>query len=122
MAIKIEIPIKRGEVYLMNFDPTIGSEIKKIRPAVIIQNDISNKHSAVTIVAAVSSADDSIHYPNEVFVKKGEGGLDNDSFVLLNQVRTIDRIRLIKRLGILKPSTVTSIDRAIEISMGLIEI
>lgn len=121
MVTKAVASPRRGEVYLVNFDPTIGSEIKKTRPAVVVQNDVSNRHSAVTIVAAISSADDSTPYPNEVFVKKGEGGLDNDSFVLLNQVRTIDRSRLIKKLGALKQGTVTSVDRAIEISMGLIE-
>lgn len=113
---------KRGEVYLVNFDPTIGSEIKKTRPAVIIQNNISNKHSTVTIVAAITSSDGSTPYPNEVFVKSGEGGLDKDSFVLLNQVRTVDGVRLIKKLGVLKAQTIGSVDRAIEISLGLGEL
>ena len=122
MAKKVgDIP-KRGEVYLVNFDPTIGSEIKKIRPAVVIQNNISNKHSAVTIVAAISSADGADPYPNEVFGKKGQGGLDCDSFVLLNQMRTVDKARLIKSLGTFKPQVVNSINRAIEISLGLAEL
>lgn len=121
MTAKAKGQYKRGEVYLVNFDPTVGSEIKKTRPAVIIQNDISNKHSAVTIVAAISSADGTTPYPNEVFVKKAEGGLDCDSFVLLNQVRTVDKARLIKKLGSLKHGTVESINRAIEISLGLVE-
>lgn len=122
MAVKIIAPYpKRGDVYLVNFDPTIGHEIKKTRPAVVIQNDISNKHSAVTVVAAISSADGSAPYPNEVFVKKEEGGLDCDSFVLLNQVRTIDKVRLIKKLGGLKSKTIGSINRAIEISLGLVD-
>jgi len=122
MATKVGVSPKRGEIYLVNFDPTIGSEIKKTRPAVIIQNDISNKHSAVTIVAAISSADDSVPYPNEVFVKKVEGGLDCDSFILLNQVRTVDKIRLAKKLGVLKPQTIRSINQALEISLGLVEL
>ena len=122
MVTKIAGNPKRGEVYLVNFDPTIGSEIKKTRPAVNIQNDISNKHSAVTIVAAISSSDGSTPYPNEVFVKKGEGGLSNDSFVLLNQIRTVDKTRLIKKLGVLKQSTMEDINRALEISLGLVEI
>lgn len=122
MATKVTAPLNRGSVYLVNFDPTIGSEIKKTRPAVIIQNDTSNKHSTVTIVAAISSADGSVPYPNEVFVKKGEGGLDCDSFVLLNQVRTVDRARLVKKLGTFKQNTMGSIDHAIEISLGLVEL
>ncbi len=86
----------------------------------VIQNDISNKHSAVTIVAAISSSDGSVTYPNEVFVKKGEGGLDCDSFVLLNQIRTVDRARLVKKLGTFKQNTMDSIDHSIEISLGLV--
>lgn len=121
MVGNVEIYPKRGEVYLVNFDPTVGSEIRKTRPAVVIQNDVSNKHSAVTIVSAISSADAESRYPNEVFVKMGESGLDCDSVVLLNQIRTIDKTRLIKKLGILKPKTVESIDRAVEISLGLIK-
>lgn len=121
MARKVEICPKKGEVYLVNFDPTIGSEIKKTRPAVVIQNDISNKHSEVTIVSAISSADSESRYPNEVFVTKGEGGLDCDSFVLLNQIRTVDKMRLIKKLGVFKPKTIENIDRAVEISLGLVE-
>lgn len=121
MARNVGAQPNRGEVYLVNFDPTIGHEIKKTRPAVVIQNNVSNKHGAVTIVSAISSADAESRYPNEVFVKKGEGGLDCDSVVLLNQIRTIDKTRLIKKLGILKPKTVESIDRAVEISLGLIK-
>ena len=119
MVTKVAVNPRRGEVYLVNFDPTVGSEIKKTRPAVVIQNDVSNKHSAVTIVAAVTSSYGSIAYPNEVFVKKGEGGLDSDSFVLLNQIRTIDKIRLVKKLGVLKVQTMGCVDRAMEISLGL---
>lgn len=122
MATKVAVYPRRGETYLVNFDPTVGSEIKKTRPAVVIQNDISNKYSAVTIVAAVTSSDASNPYPNEVFVKKGEGGLDCDSFVLLNQVRTVDRARLVKKLGTFKQNTMDSIDHAIEISFGLVEL
>lgn len=121
MTRNAEVRPSSGEVYLVNFDPTIGHEIKKTRPAVVIQNNVSNKHSAVTVVSAISSADNEDRYPNEVFVKKGEGGLDGDSFVLLNQIRTIDKMRLIKKLGVLKPKTVENIDRAIEISLGLVK-
>lgn len=122
MAKKVEISPKRGEVYLVNFDPTIGSEIKKTRPAVIIQNDISNKHSAVTIVSAISSTDSDKRYPNEVLVVKGEGRLDCDSIVLLNQIRTIDKARLVKKLGVFKPKILESIERALEISLGIVDL
>ena len=114
---------KRSEVWLVNFDPTIGAEINKTRPALIIQNDISNTYSPVTIVAAITSAKagDKI-YPTEVFVKAKAGGLANDSLVLLNQIRTIDKQRLVKKLGTLPTSTMKSVTTAIEISLDTIGI
>ena len=120
MAKKQEI--KRGAVYLVSFDPTVGSEIKKTRPAVIIQNDIANRHSPVVIVAAVTSSADRHLHPTDVFVPKKEGGLEADSLILLNQIRTVDRQRLSKYLGVLSPTTVTAINTALAISVGLTDI
>jgi mRNA interferase MazF len=114
--------LTRGEVYLVNFDPTIGSEIKKTRPALIIQNDIANEYSPITIVAAITTKYDDKLFPTEVLLIKNEGGLTQDSVVLLNQIRSIDKQRLIKRLGKIKDSTLKKIDSAIKISLGLIEI
>ena len=110
---------RRGEVYLVNLDPTVGSEIKKTRPAVIIQNDLGNQYSPVTIVAPITSGEKSL-YPIEVEAKAPEGGLANDSLVLLNQIRAIDKQRLVKRLGKLKVGTMARVDLAIKISLGLI--
>ncbi len=112
----------RGEVYLVSFDPTVGSEIRKTRPAVIIQNDIANRHSPVTIVAAITSHKERHQHPTDVFVPKDEAGLTADSFILLNQIRTIDRRRLIKRFGIVSPKTMKAINTALEISIGLVEV
>ncbi len=112
---------KRGEVYLVNFDPTIGAEIRKTRPALILQNDVANRHSPVTIVAAISGQFDEPLYPTEVLLSSPEGGLDHDSVVLLNQVRTMDKARLVARLGRLKPETMHRVDRALQISFGLIQ-
>ncbi|RQW08939.1 type II toxin-antitoxin system PemK/MazF family toxin [candidate division KSB1 bacterium] len=111
----------RGEVYLVNLDPTIGSEIKKTRPAVIIQNDVGNQYSPITIIAPITSGDKAV-YPVEVEVKKSEGGLDNNSLILLNQIRTVDQQRLVKRLGRLDDQTMGKVDQAIMISLGLIKI
>ena len=110
---------KRGEVYLVNFDPTVGAEISKTRPALIIQNNIANKYSPVTIVAAISSQIDEKIYPTEVFVSTGEGGLERNSLVLLNQIRTIDKRRLVKRLGILKRETMEQVEEALKVSLGI---
>lgn len=112
---------KRGEIWIVNFDPTVGSEIKKTRPAVILQNNIGNRFSSVTIVAALSSHFDDTLYPTEVLVEAGAGGLKDVSVVLLNQVRTIDKRRLAKKIGRLRPETMQKIDQALQISLGIIE-
>jgi mRNA interferase MazF len=113
---------KRGEIYIVNFDPTIGAEIKKTRPALVLQNDIANRHSPITIVAAITSKYDATLYPTEVLVKPPEGGLTTNAVVLLNQIRSIDKGRLIKRLGLLKPATMQKVDRALQISLGLMKL
>lgn len=113
---------KRGEIYVVNFDPTVGAEIKKTRPALVLQNDIANRHSPITIVAAITSKYDATLYPTEVLVKPPEGGLTTNAVVLLNQIRSIDKGRLIKRLGLLKPATMQKVDRALQISLGLMKL
>lgn len=118
---KVTYP-QRGEIYLVNFDPTIGSEIQKTRPALILQNNIANEYSPITIVAAITSSSDEKLYPMEVLIKSPEGGLGKDSTILLNQIRSIDKQRLIRLLGKLTPTRMTQVDKAIQISLGLIEL
>ena len=122
MAPKAQIVPKRGDIYLVNFDPTVGSEIKKTRPALILQNDIANEHSPITIVAAITSKFDDKLYPTEVLIPQGTGGLSTDSIVLLNQIRSIDKRRLVKKLGAVTPSTMMRVDRAIQISLGTVPV
>lgn len=110
---------KRGEVWLVNFDPTVGSEIKKTRPAVILQNNTCNRFSSVTVVAAVSSQFSDTLYPTEVLVEPPDGGLKERSVVLLNQVRTVDGARLVKKIGALRSATLESVNRALVISLDL---
>jgi len=112
--------ITRGEVYLVNFDPTVGSEIKKTRPALVIQNDVSNKYSPIIIVAAVTSKYDDKLYPTEILIKAGEAGLKEDSVILLNQIRSIDKSRIVKKLGKVNTITLKRADIALKISMGLV--
>ena len=121
MATRKPLIPKRGEVYLVAFDPALGAEIQKTRPALILQNDIGNQHSPVTIVAALTS-NVLRRGPTSVLVNAPEGGLTVDSVILLNQVRTIDKSRLVKRLGVLRAATVEQVDQAILISLALIEI
>ena len=118
---KIAFP-KRGQVYLVSFDPTVGKEIRKTRPAVILKNDVANRWSPITIVAAVTSQFEEPLYPTEVRVKASEGGLSADSVVLLNQIRSINKRRLVKRLGVLNQDTMAQVDRAIIASLGLVNI
>ena len=111
---------RRGEVYLVALDPVVGSEIGKTRPALVVQNDVGNRFSRVTIVAAITSKFGPKLYPTEVPVPAGEGGLTEDSVVLLNQVRTVDRGRLVRRLGRVRPRTLRGVDRALAVSLGLV--
>ena len=113
---------KRGEVVVVDFDPTIGAEIRKRRPALVIQNDIDNRHSPITIVAALTSQVAAERYPTEVVLHPPEGGLKRPSAVLLNQIRSVDRRRLVGRLGRLEPETMARVDRALRISLGLVKL
>ena len=110
---------RRGEVYLVSFDPTLGAEIKRTRPALVIQNDVANRWSPITIVAAISSRIDEPTYPTDVRVDPPEGSLRAASVVLLNQLRSIDRRRLVRRLGRLRPETIKRVDRALQVCLGL---
>lgn len=117
----IIIPLLRGDVYLVNLDPIIGKEIGKSRPAVIIQNDIGNKFSPVTIIAPISTVKEITKpLPIMIFLEKGEGGLKEESYVDCGQIRTIDKDkRLINKFGSLSKSKMNEIDKALKISLSL---
>ena len=112
--------LKRGDIYLVNFDPTIGAEIKKTRPALILQNDIANSYSPITIVAALSTQFKKPLYPTEVLIQAKESSLGKDSVVLLNQIRSVDGRRLVKRLGTLSTDTMLLVDQVLLISFGIV--
>ena len=114
--------IKRGDILLVNLDPTIGHEIKKSMPAVIIQNDVGNKYSPITIIAPITSQNIEKVYPIEVLLLQRISGLEKNSKVLLNQIRAIDKRRVIKKLGRVDKETMAEIDNSIKISLGLVEI
>ena len=109
--------VRRGEICLV--DRTVGSEIKKTRPALIIQNDVGNKYSPLTIVAPVTSTPRAKKYPTEVNIAAKESGLDSDSTVLLSQIRTIDKSRIDRKLGALSPVKMREVDEAIRISLAI---
>jgi len=96
--------------------------VQKTRPALVVQNDIANRYSPITIVAAITSTVDPRPRPTKVLVKAAEGGLSGDSMVLLNQIRSVDKRRLLKRLGKLSPVTLEDVNRALLISFGLVTV
>lgn len=113
--------IHRGDIYLVNLDPITGKEIGKARPAIIIQNDIGNKFSPVTIIAPITSSKEVVKpLPIMILLEKGDGGLKEQSYVDCGQIRTIDKNqRLITKLGSLEKSKIIEIDKALRISLGL---
>ena len=114
---------RRGEIYLTALDPTLGREIKKTRPALVIQNDTSNRLSDITIVAPITST---VRFPlnpvHVLLVADRNTGLSVTSVALFNQIRAVDRIRLIQRLGSVDNETLERVDEAIQISLGLIQL
>jgi mRNA interferase MazF len=113
---------QRGDIYLVRFDPTVGHEIQKTRPAVVIQNDISNRHSPISIVAAISSQFSEPRFPREVIIEPEESGLPKRSAVIANQIRSVHRVRLVARMGRLSASSLRRVDEALKISLGLIRL
>jgi len=108
---------KRGEVWLVNWNPARGSEQAGRRPALVIQNDIGNEKAPTTIVAAISS---SVRiYPMNVQINPPEGGLDHPSIIMTSQILTIPKERLEKRLGRLSKDRLDDVDRAIKLSLAL---
>jgi len=106
----------------VNFGPTVGREIRKTRPAVVIQNDVSNRYSEITIVAAISSQFSDPPFPREVVIDPEESGLPKRSAVIVNQIRSVDRLRLQKRIGRLTRLSMERVDEAIKISLGLVRL
>lgn len=114
-------PIRRGDIFTVDFEPVRGSEQGKMRPALVIQNDIGNQFSPTIIVAAITTSSKA-RFDVNVEVKAPEGGLTNDSVILLNQIRTVDKERLGRYWGRVSQQTIVRVDRALLISLGLVPI
>ena len=111
---------RRGEIYLVALDPTVGHEIKKTRPALVIQNDITNEYLGTTIVVPITSTLRLPLSPTHILIVKGTpSGLDETSVALCEQMRVADRTRLIKHIGYLDPKLVPQLDEAITITLAL---
>ncbi|HLC58695.1 MAG TPA: type II toxin-antitoxin system PemK/MazF family toxin [Candidatus Nanoarchaeia archaeon] len=113
------VEIKKGDIWLINLDPTIGHEINKSRPGVIIQNNVGNQYSPITIIAPITSQNTDKVYPIEVLLTKQNSRLEKESKVLLNQIRAIDKRRLIKRLSKVDDESLDKINEALKISLDL---
>ncbi|MEZ0536247.1 type II toxin-antitoxin system PemK/MazF family toxin [Caldicellulosiruptoraceae bacterium PP1] len=115
------VDIKRGDIFYADLAPHIGSEQGGIRPVLIIQNDVGNKYSPTVIVAAITSQIGKAKFPTHVEISAGEFGLSKDSVILLEQIRTIDKIRLKNKVGKLSEEMMLKVNQAILISLGLME-
>jgi mRNA interferase MazF len=110
--------IRRQDVFLVNFDPTIGAEAKKNRPALVVSNNINNAHSPIVSISPITSNVKRV-YSFEVEVSAGIGGLRTLSKVMVNQTRAVDKVRLIKRLGYLPDEIMEEINNALKLHHDL---
>ena len=112
--------IRRGDIYYADLRPVVGSEQGGVRPVLIIQNDIGNRHSPTVIAAAITSRLDKTRLPTHINIRAADTGLAKDSVVLLEQIRTIDKKRLKERMGELETGDMSRVNNALSISFGLL--
>ena len=111
--------VKRGEIYYADLSPVVGSEQGGMRPVLIVQNDVGNRHSPTVIAAAITSQKDKSKLPTHISINANQCGLAKDSIVLLEQVRTLDKQRLKERMGELDGGSMSKVDNALSVSFGL---
>ena len=111
--------VRRGEIYYADLSPVVGSEQGGVRPVLIVQNDVGNKHSPTVIAAAITSQREKAKLPTHIELRAASCGLSRDSVVLLEQIRTIDKRRLKERMGELDAPSMSQVNNAVEISFGL---
>lgn len=111
--------IKRGEIYYADLSPVVGSEQGGVRPVLIVQNDMGNRHSPTVIAAAITSQKEKARLPTHISLEAASCGLAKDSIVLLEQVRTLDKKRLKERMGELDNDAMKKVNGALSVSFGL---
>ncbi|MDA8442050.1 MAG: type II toxin-antitoxin system PemK/MazF family toxin [Peptococcaceae bacterium] len=114
--------IRRGEIYYAELNPVVGSEQGGTRPVLVIQNDIGNQYSPTTIIAAITSQISKAKLPTHVEVTSKRSGLERDSVILTEQIRTIDKSRLKEKVTVLDDETMARVNQAIEVSLGLVDL
>lgn len=117
----VDYSIRRGDIYYADLSPVVGSEQGGVRPVLIVQNDIGNKHSPTVIAAAITSQINKAKLPTHIELQARSYGLSKDSVILLEQVRTIDKRRLKERMGRLDEGVMSRVDEAIAVSLGIKE-
>lgn len=116
------VDVRRGDIFFADLSPVVGSEQGGVRPVLVLQNDIGNRYSPTVIVAAITSRMDKSKLPIHVELKAEDHGMDRDSVVLLEQIRTLDKRRLREKLTTIEGPVMDKIDRALRISLGLQDI
>lgn len=111
--------VQRGDLFYADLSPVIGSEQGGVRPVVILQNNVGNKYSPTTIIAAITSQVNKAKLPTHVSIRGQEYGLPKDSVVLLEQVRTIDKKRLREKIGKFDEDVMRDVDMAVCKSLGV---
>lgn len=111
--------VRRGEIYYADLSPVVGSEQGGIRPVLIVQNDVGNRHSPTVIAAAITSRREKAKLPTHIDVQAATCGLTKDSIVLLEQIRTLDKRRLREHMGKVDDKAMKKVDNAIAVSFGL---
>ena len=110
--------VKRGEIYYADLSPVVGSEQGGVRPVLVVQNDIGNKFSP-TIIGVPITSKAKISMPTHIAIEGNKYGLEKDSIILAEQIRTLDKSRLKEKVGRLDKKVLNEVKRAIEISCGL---
>ena len=111
--------VHRGDIYYADLSPVVGSEQGGVRPVLIVQNDVGNRYSPTVIAAAITSKLSKSKLPTHIDVYAERVGLQRDSVVLLEQMRTIDKQRLKEKMGHLDDDAMHAVDTAISVSLGL---
>ena len=114
-----KLNIRRGDIYYADLSPVVGSEQGGIRPVLIVQNDVGNKYSPTVIAAAITSRTDKSKLPTHIDVFADKFGLEKNSVILLEQIRTLDKKRLREKMGHLDESVMDKVNSAISVSFGL---
>lgn len=114
--------VKRGDIFYADLSPVIGSEQGGVRPVLIVQNDIGNKYSPTVIIAAITSQINKAKLPTHIEISSAEYGLNKDSVILLEQIRTIDKKRLKEKIGHISDELMEKVDEGLSISFGLKDI